>query len=102
MLSISSPKDPQAAEGLKEKYENEIKRYDADQKNIEEEAKHQELETALAGRKGDRFDLGEVFLEVALVVTSITLLTRRKLFWSMGLIAGVCGLTIAVTALWIR
>jgi len=30
--------------------------------------------------------LGEVFLEIGLVVTSITLLTRRKAFWYLGLV----------------
>ena len=102
MLSISSPKEPQAAEALKQKYEKEIQRYDADQKKIEEDAKRQEEETELAGRKGDRFDLGEVFLEVALVVTSITLLTRRRVFWMMGTLSGITGVAIAATALFMH
>ena len=38
-----------------------------------------------ASRKADRFDLGEVFLEIALVITSITLLSGRRLFWHIGL-----------------
>ena len=102
MLSISDAKDKEGAEGLKAKYEKEIKRYDGEQKEIEEEARRLEQETALAGRKGDRFDMGEVFLEVALVVTSITLLTRRKLYWSIGLAAGILGVGVAATALWIH
>ena len=102
MLSISNPKEPQAAEALKAKYEKEIKRYDGEEKEIEDEARRLEQETAVAGRKGDRFDLGEVFLEVALVVSSITLLTRRKLYWGMGGIAGILGIGVAATALWIR
>ena len=102
MLSISNAKDSEAAAGLKAKYEKEIKRYDGEQKEIEEEARNLEKETAVAGRKGDRFDLGEVFLEVALVVTSVTMLTRRRLYWRMGLVAGILGVGVAATALWIR
>ena len=98
MLSISSPKDPAAADGLKAKYQKEIARYDGEQKQIEDEAKNLEKETTIAGRKGDRFDLGEVFLEVALVITSITLLTRRRMFWVIGTISGILGLAVAGTA----
>ena len=102
MLSISDPKDSQAAGQIKEKYTNEIKRYDQDLKEIEAEARRLEEETAQAGKKGDRFDLGEVFLEVALVVTSICLLTGRKHFWAVGSLVGVAGLGVAVTALWMH
>lgn len=102
LLSISDPKDIKAAEGLKQKYEKEIMRSNGEQKEIEEEARRLERETALAGRKGDRFDLGEVFLEVGLVITSITLLTGRRRFWGMGTVVGILGIGVAVTALWMR
>ena len=97
MVSLLDPKNPQLAEQVKGKYGKEIGRYRQELKEIEAEARKLEEETALEGRKGDRFDLGEVFLEISLVVTSITLLTRRRLFWGMGLLAGVAGLGIALT-----
>ena len=50
-------------------------------------------------RRADRFDLGESFLEIALVVTSITLLTRKRVFWAAGFVAAAIGLIIAVTGL---
>jgi hypothetical protein len=51
--------------------------------------------TALARRQADRFDLGEVFLEVALVITSLTLLTRRRQFWFAGMAIAAAGVVIA-------
>ena len=39
-----------------------------------------EAETHLASRKADRYDLSEVFLEIALVITSITLLSKKRGF----------------------
>ncbi len=102
MVSISDYKNPQSVEPVKEKYSREIKRYDQEQKEIEEEARKLEKETALEGRKGDRFDLGEVFLEVALVITSITLLTRRRHFWGLGMVLGVVGLGLALTGFLIQ
>src|SRR6266498_447511 len=59
-------------------------------------------ETELERRRADRFDLGEVFLEVGLVVTSITLLSGRRLFWRAGMVFGLLGLITASTSLLIR
>jgi len=39
-----------------------------------------------------RFDLGEAMLEIALVITSITLLTRKQAFMHMGWVFGGIGL----------
>jgi hypothetical protein len=54
----------------------------------------------LTRRKADRFDLGEVFLEIALVITSITLLSGRRIFWYFGLFMATAGILVAASA-WI-
>lgn len=102
MVAISSAKDTAQAEQLKEKYKREIERYDREQKQMEEEGHKLEQETEHESRRADRFDLGEVFLEIGLVVSSITLLTRRRLYWQFGILAGIAGLGVASTALWVR
>ena len=43
-------------------------------------------------------DLAEVFLEVGLVITSITLLSGRRIFWVLGILLGVVGIVVASTA----
>ena len=58
-----------------------------------------ESESARAQRKADRFDLGEVFLEIALVISSLALLSRKRFYWFLGIISGVAGLGIAATGL---
>ena len=55
-----------------------------------------------AERKASRFDLGEALLEIGLVVTSITLLTRQKMYWSLGLTFGGLGLLVAVEGLFLH
>jgi hypothetical protein len=40
-----------------------------------------------------------VFLEIGLVVTSITLLSGRRIFWHLGIVLGVLGVVAAVTGL---
>jgi hypothetical protein len=83
---------------VKEKYQKEIDRYKDQQKDAESEARKTEAEVATVQRRADRFDLGEVLLEAALVICSITLLTRKRFFWALGLVLGVCGLAIAAGA----
>jgi hypothetical protein len=89
---------------LQEKYGTEAKRYSDDQKAVEAEARGLESETADASRRADRYDLGEVFLEVALVITSITLLSGRRGFWYAGILFGVLGAAAAAGLLghWVR
>jgi len=46
--------------------------------------------------------LGEVFLEIALVVTSITLLTDNRKYWYFGMCLAVVGLAAAGSGFLIR
>lgn len=82
---------------VREDYQQEADRYKEEQKEIEAEARKLEEEVKLELKRADRFDLGEVFLEVALVITSITLLSRRRVFWMLGLCLGLIGIVVAVT-----
>ena len=61
-------------------------------------ARELEADTDLTRRKADRYDLGEVFLEIALVITSITLLSGRRIFWHLGLLLAVGGAVVACSA----
>lgn len=102
LLAAVQVQDKDAAEKAKQKYGDEAKRYAGEQQEVETEAQNLEKEVALDQRKASRFDLGEVLLEVSLVVTSITLLTRRKLFWGLGIIFGIVGMGVAVSGLLVR
>ena len=63
----------------------EVERYENDKKNISDKAKELEAERDLVSRRADRFDGGEVFLEIGLVICSITLLTKNRFFWFTGM-----------------
>jgi len=94
--------DAEAAAKLQEKYRAEADRYRDDQKELDTKARELAQEADLAHHKTDRFDLGEVFLEIALVVTSITLLSGRRFFWYLGLLFGSGGVLVAVSALLVK
>ena len=102
LMTTLDPRSTAQAEKVKAKYEKEIERYDGQKEEIQSQAREYEKEVALAGRKADRFDLGEVLLEAGLVITSMTLITRRRLFWKMGVVFAAAGVVIAVTGLFVR
>ena len=95
-LSVVTPvQHPEQVEKVKDKYEKEVERYRDQQKEIEADATKAANEVQVEGKRADRFDLGEVLIEAALVICSITLLTRNKLYWGMGLALALIGLAIA-------
>jgi hypothetical protein len=102
LTSVTPTTDAAALAKLRQRYSQEAQRYKDEQKEIEEEARKLEGEVATERRRADRLDLAEVFLEVGLVVTSITLLSGRRIFWHLGMALGVVGILAAATGLTIR
>lgn len=94
-LTVFQLQDAKQGAALKDKYTKEVDRAAAQQKDIEDEATKAETEVKVNGRRADRFDLGEVLLEAALVITSITLLTRNRIFLHVGIILGICGVALS-------
>jgi len=99
LTSVVAAKDAAQAAQLHDKYLAEATRYRDEQKDMDAEARKLEQETEQAGKRADRYDLGEVFLEIALVVTSITLLSGRRSFWHAGIVLGLVGVVVAATGL---
>ena len=102
LITVIAARDPEAATKLQEKYRAEAERYRDEQKELDAKAKELEQEADLAHRKTNRFDLGEVFLEIALVITSITLLSWRRIFWYLGLLFGSAGIVVAISAVLVK
>ena len=101
-LSIIATQNPDQAKKLEARYTKDVERYRAEQKDIEAEARKAEDEMKIQERRADRFDLGEVMLEAGLVICSITLLTRKQIFWRLGLILGALGTLTAAAGFLVR
>jgi len=80
----------------------EAEKYTKQTHDLQEQAQDMEREAKLESHRADRYDLGEVFLEIALVVTSITLLSGRRTFWYAGVVLGIIGVTVALTGPLVR
>src|SRR5271166_11854 len=94
--SVQPTIDASALAKFRDKYSQEAARYKDEQKEIEDKAHEMEAEVAHERDRADRFDLAEVFLEVGLVITSITLLSGRRLFWYLGILLGGVGVALSV------
>jgi len=102
LASVMATTDTQKAAQIRDKYKTEADRYSKEKGGIDAEARKLQDEANLEGRRADRFDLGEVFLEIALVVTSITLLSGRRMFWYAGIVLSAIGVVAALTSLLVR
>ncbi|MGB2898514.1 MAG: DUF4337 domain-containing protein [Candidatus Acidiferrum sp.] len=102
VLNIVASLDKERGAALREKYAEEVEHYQSDKEDISKDAKQLEAERDLAGRKADRFDGGEAFLEIGLVICSITLLTKRKLFWFGGMLVDALGVALALTGFFLH
>ena len=101
LTALENTKEERAEE-VRKRFHDEISKYRDQQKDIQSEAKEFEAERDKASRRADRFDLGEVFLEIALVVTSITLLTDNRGYWYFGLVLAAVGIVCAASGLLMR
>jgi hypothetical protein len=91
--------DRQRIDTLRAKYLREAESYSGEKDDISEKAKEYESERDVLSRRADRFDAGEAFLEIGLVICSLTLLTKRIGFWFGGIFVGLIGVIVALTGL---
>jgi hypothetical protein len=91
-----------AAGGIAKKYDTNADRYRQDSDEISRKAHDFEKERDVHGRHALRFHIAEVFLEIAIVFCSLSLLTRRRWFWSAAVLLTVCGAGCALTVVGIH
>ena len=97
LTSVQPVTDPTALAKVRDKYSQEGARYKEDMDELNREARKLDAEVQTEMKRANRFDLGEVFLEIGLVITSITLLSGRRIFWFLGIVLGVVGVVVAGT-----
>lgn len=80
------------------RYDKQAARYKSDAQEIQEKARDYEHESERAGNKGNRFHFGEIFLEVAIVFSSLSILTKAKPLFFAGVASAIAGVIIGATA----
>lgn len=69
---------------------------------IQEKARERMQEVDLLQRKIDRYDGGELFLEISIVLCSIALLAENNIYWKLSFITTVIGIAVAIWGLLLR
>jgi len=95
-LAKALTNDPSRVQPLVDKLAADQSRYGRDAADTQKEAKQMEAETAHQEAKALRLDLGEGFLELGLVMSSLYFLAKRKFFPLIGGVAAVIGAALGV------
>ena len=102
LLSVMTIADKSAAEKIAKGYADHQAKWADNLKEEQEQAEQLEKKVEQAEARGDRFDLGEAMLEIGLVITSVTLLTRKRAYWYIGLFFSLGGIASAVSVLFLK
>jgi hypothetical protein len=88
--------EPAKSEAAAQKLEAARTKYAADAEKIQDDATAKDDETKLEERRALRFDIGEGFLELGLVLCSLYFLARKSFFPIFGVLAGVAGTAMGI------
>ncbi|WP_420238445.1 DUF4337 domain-containing protein [Telmatobacter bradus] len=102
MLKVVQLSDKKAAEKIAEGYKSHQEKWTEDLKGEQEKAEALETKVEQVEARGNRFDLAETLLEIGMVITSVTLLTKRKAYWYAGLAAALAGIGSALSVLLLK
>ena len=92
-LKAMSGKSPQAEEYRKkiDDYEKKVAKYEGEKAAIQKEAKTFEAVRDEAQRHGQAFGIAVIFLQIAILLSSIAALLKKKPVWLLGVAVGVAG-----------
>jgi Domain of unknown function (DUF4337) len=95
-LARSLASDESKVQAIVDKYTKQSTRYADETKDIEKEAHTRHEETAREEGRAVRLDIGEGFLELGLVLSSLYFLSKRKFFPVIGITAAVIGTVLGI------
>ena len=78
-------------------YATQKKKYEQQGKEIQDQAQAAEASSTADEKQALRLDVGEGLLEIALVLSSLYFISKKKMFPVMGIAAGLTGAVIALS-----
>jgi hypothetical protein len=97
-MTLQPTIDAKATAAKLVEYKAHIAKWTQDLKDEQAKADAYQAEVEKAERQAEHFDLGEALLQISVVLSSITLFTRRRSYFVGGLSIGIAGLLIAASA----
>jgi len=102
LLSVAVVADKDAAAKISKAYADHQKKWDDELRDEQDKAEALERRVEEAEARATRFDLGEALLEIGLVITSVTLLTRNRMYWYFGIVFSLAGIASAMSVLMLK
>lgn len=99
LLQLQPAGNPSATSAKIAEYKTHIAHWNEDLAEEEKQAREFEHEVEIAERKAARYDFGEALLQISIVLSSITLITRKHAYWILGMLVGAIGLVFSALAL---
>jgi DNA repair ATPase RecN len=73
-------------------YGQKLKKYDEDKAEIKKKAEESEAQRDLMQKHSGAFGMAAMFLQIAILLSSIAALMKQKNFWYLGMASGAFGL----------
>ena len=102
LLGVVTIADKEAAKKIAKGYADHQAKWADELKDDKEKAEALETKVEQAEARANRFDLGEALLEIGLVITSVTLLTRTRMYWYLGILFSLAGIASAASVLFLK
>jgi hypothetical protein len=101
LLALQPNNDAAAVAAKTKEYQAHIDKWKTDLAEEQDKARDFEREVRRAEAKASHYDLGEALLQISVVLCSITLFTRNRAYFLLGLAIGATGIVVAASALFV-
>ena len=102
LLPTQTTTNPALTSAKVAEYKAHIEKWKSDLAEEEAQAREFEHEVSHAEAQASRYDLGEALLQISVVLCSITLFTRKRSYFLLGLTLGIIGLAVAASAFFVH
>jgi len=92
VAGTTAPEQKQLLESALGTLDAEVARYEEEKNDIRKEAEQVGKDNALISRKGNQFAMSVVFLQIGIMLSSVSALLKRKEIWILGLLFGFIGM----------
>jgi hypothetical protein len=102
LMSVQGPAESPELKKKLDSYQAQIAKWQTQADDEEEKAREIAADVDKSEGRAARFDIGEAFLQIAVVLASITLLTRHRRYVITGCVIGLVGTLAVASAYLIR
>jgi uncharacterized protein (DUF342 family) len=101
-LGAANPEQKAEYENKLRTITEEISRYDSEKNQIRKEAEETGTENRLLNKKGTFFSVAVVFFQIAIMLSSVAALLKKKFMWIFGMVFGTIALGFLAYGLFLK